>query len=120
MKQANLGHFDVVELLDGVLEWQLVGLDVHHEDQRVGVLNLLHCRLGGQRVLDDCVGVQLVSLRHSLARVLRVSGLLQRGRSVEVHRGADLLLMSRVLSLDHLLLGIKRLRHGFSVFKLRK
>lgn len=101
-----------------MLDLMLVGLDVHHEDQRVGVLNFLHCRFGGQRVLDDCVCVQFVSFWHGLARIFRISGLLQGGRPVEMHRGADLLLVDCVLSFDHFLLGIKRLGHGLPIFNI--
>ena len=69
---VHFGHIDVVQLLDGSLDLVLVGLDVTDEDQGVVVLDLLHGGLGGQRVLDDGVGVHLVPLGDGLTGVLGV------------------------------------------------
>ena len=69
---VDLGDVDIVQLLDGSFNLMLVGLDVADEDKGVVVLDLLHGGLGGQRVLDDGVGVHLVPLGSGLAGVLRV------------------------------------------------
>ena len=50
----------------------LVGLDVADEDQCVVILNLLHGRLSGKRVLNDGVGIHLVPLGGGLPGVLGV------------------------------------------------
>jgi len=68
----------------------LVGAQVCEEDQGVVVLDLLHGRLGGQRVLDDVVGVHAVPGGHRLPGVLGTPGQLQGGGPTEVHVGADL------------------------------
>lgn len=57
-QSVDFGHVNVVQLLDGVFDLVLVGLDVYDEHQRVVVLNLLHGRLCGQGELDDGVVVQ--------------------------------------------------------------
>ena len=54
---VDLGHVDVVQLLNGRLDLVLVGLDVDEEDQRVVVFDLLHRGLGRQGMLDDVVGI---------------------------------------------------------------
>ena len=67
-KHANLLNRDIVKLLDGVLDLVLVGTKVNHEDQRVSVLNALHRRLIGQRVLDDVESIKLRPRRSRQAR----------------------------------------------------
>ena len=56
-ESVDLGDVDIVQLLDRGLDLVLVRLDVADEDERVVVLDLLHRRLGRQRVLDDVVRV---------------------------------------------------------------
>lgn len=41
-QRVDLGHIDIVQLLDGLFDLVLVGLDVHDEHQSVVILNLLH------------------------------------------------------------------------------
>ena len=55
---VDFGDIDVVQLLDGVLDLVLVGLDVNDEHQCVVVLDLLHGRLRRQGELDDGIVVQ--------------------------------------------------------------
>ena len=69
---SHLGDVDVVQLLDSRLDLVLVGLDVADEDQGVVVLDLLHGRLSGQRVLDDGVSIHLIPLGGRLPGVLGV------------------------------------------------
>ena len=87
---SHLGDVDVVQLLDSRLDLVLVGLDVADEDQGVVILDLLHGGLGGERVLDDVVGVHPVPAGGRLARVLggprRTEGL----GAVELHAGPHL------------------------------
>ncbi len=87
-------------------------LDVADEDERVVVLNLLHGGLGGERMLDDVVGVHAVAAGGGLPRVLgrphRPEGL----GSVELDTGADLLDAGPVHALHHLLHGLLGLDDG--------
>jgi len=89
-EHVDLGHLDVVELAHCGTHVVLVGAQVCEEDQGVVVLDLLHGRLGGQRVLDDVVGVHAVPGGHRLPGVLGTPGQLQGGGPTEVHVGADL------------------------------
>lgn len=43
-ESVDLCGLDIIQLLDGVLDLTLVGLDIHDEDQGVVFLNLLHGR----------------------------------------------------------------------------
>ena len=56
---VDLERINLVQLLHGKLDLWLVGTLVNDEHQGVVVLNLLHGRLGGERVLDDRVVVHL-------------------------------------------------------------
>eukprot|EP00474_Spongospora_subterranea_P000572 CRZ01030.1 hypothetical protein [Spongospora subterranea] len=42
---------NVIHLLHGSLDLLLISFDVHNENKGVVVFNLLHCRLGGERIL---------------------------------------------------------------------
>ena len=68
----------------------LVGLDVADEDQGVVILGLLHGGLGGERVLDDVVGVHPVPAGGRLAWVLRGPGWTEGLGTVELHAGPHL------------------------------
>ena len=68
----------------------LVGLDVADEDQGVVVLDLLHGRLGGERVLDDVVSIHPVPGGGRLAWVLRSPGWPEGLGTVELHTGPHL------------------------------
>ena len=68
----------------------LVGLDVTDEDEGVVVLNLLHGRLSGERVLDDVVGVHPVPAGGRLAWILRGPGRTEGLGTVELHAGPHL------------------------------
>jgi len=56
-ERVDFGNTDVVQLLNSSLDLVLVGAKVADEDQRVVVLDLLHGRLGRQRMLNDVVGI---------------------------------------------------------------
>jgi hypothetical protein len=58
---VNLGGLDVVQLVDGLLDLVLVGLQVNNEHQGVGVLllDLGDGSFRGNRALDDTVGIEL-------------------------------------------------------------
>merc|ERR1719213_1386841 len=62
----------------------LVGLNVADEHQSVVVLDLLHGRLSGQRVLDDGVSIHLIPLGGRLPGVLGVPWELKSLGSVEL------------------------------------
>jgi len=47
----------------GFLDLLLVGTDVHDKHEGIVVLNLLHGRLSGERVLDDIKGIEFLQLR---------------------------------------------------------
>lgn len=71
---VDLVSLDVVKLLDGVADLALVGLDVDDEDEGVVVLDLLHGRLGVERVDDRAVGVHAGGVDDRLAGVLGLAG----------------------------------------------
>lgn len=52
-KGVDLGHFDIVQLLDGRLDLRLVGSQVSDEHKSVVVFDLLHGRLSGQWIFND-------------------------------------------------------------------
>ena len=68
----------------------LVGLDVADEDQGVVVLDLLHGRLGGERVLDNVVSIHPVPAWGRLAWVLRSPSWTEGLGTVELHAGPHL------------------------------
>lgn len=67
---VDLEGINVVELLEGLLDLGLVGLDVDDEDEGVVLLHLLHGALGVQGVHDDLVLVKARLVGDRLARVL--------------------------------------------------
>lgn len=87
---VDLDGVDVVELLQGVLDLSLVGLDVDDEDEGVVLLDLLHGALSVERVDDDLVLIETGLVVDGLARVLGVAsqrqglGLAEGGRSPDL------------------------------------
>lgn len=77
---VNPLDLDVVHAGHGVLDLLLAGLQVDNEDQGVGLLNLLHRRLGGQGVLQDGILVQL-GQAGSAAHINLTQGAAERCRS---------------------------------------
>ena len=71
---VDLERLDVVQLLDRLLDLALVRLDVDDEDERVVLLDLLHGRLGVERVHDRAVRVHARQRRDRLALVLGRTG----------------------------------------------
>lgn len=87
---VDLDGVDVVELLQGLLDLGLVGLDVDDEDEGVVLLNLLHGALGVEGVDDDLVLVETGLVRDRLAGVLGGAGDNESLGAVEGGRVADL------------------------------
>jgi len=106
---VDLGDLDVVQLLDSHLDLRLVGALVDDEDEGVVVLDLLHSRLGRQRVLDDLELIQPWSLGGAAPGVLGRARQVQGLGSAEVHRGAHLTDALVVHTLEHGLLGAQGL-----------
>lgn len=104
-KGVDLDSVDVVELLQGLLDLGLVGLDVDNEDKAVVLLNLAHGALGVERVHDDLVLVQAGLVGNGLARVLAGAGELQGLGQVEGGRQADLVGLLGVNTLQRSLRG---------------
>lgn len=88
---VDLGSLNVVQLLHSVLDVALVGTEVNNEDKGVVVLNLLHGRLGGERVLDGAELVHPGKVRDRLAGVLGSTRKTKGVGAVERHRSANLL-----------------------------
>ena len=95
-ESVDLEAINVVELLQGLLDLSLVGLDVDDEDEGVVLLHLLHGALGVERVDDDLVLIKTGLVRDSPAGVLGVAGKGQGLGSVEGGAEADLALLKRV------------------------
>ena len=85
---------------------ELIGPDVDDEDQSVVVLDLFHSRLGGQRMLDDVVGIHVVPRWRRLTWVFWVAHRSEGSWPGELDRGPDLLDPGAELALGHLLLGL--------------
>merc|ERR1712071_464041 len=111
-KGVDLGHIDVVQFLNSRLDLMLVSLEVADEDERVIILDLLHGRLGGQRVLDHVVSIHLVPRRSRLPRVLGSTGGTESLGPVELDTGSNLLDPGAVDALDDLLLDLPGLLDG--------
>ena len=95
---VNLDGLDVVELLEGLLDLALVGLDVDDEDKGVVFLDLLHGALGVKGVEDDLVRVETGAMGDRLAGILGRPGELKGLGAVEGSRGADLASLVRLYS----------------------
>jgi hypothetical protein len=67
---VDLDGGDVVLLLESRGDLALVGLDIDDEDEGVVLLNLLHGRLGVERVDEDLAGVEARLRGDRLAGVL--------------------------------------------------
>lgn len=89
-KRVDLDGVNIVQLLQGLLDLALVGLDIDDEDQGVVLLNLLHGALGVQRVEDDLGSVELGSTGNRYTGVLRRPRELEGLGAVEGGRGANL------------------------------
>lgn len=87
---VDLDGVDVVELLEGLLDLSLVGLDVDNEYEGVVLLDLLHGALGVERVDDDLVLIEAGLVRDRLAWVLWCARELEGLRAVEGGRQTDL------------------------------
>ena len=111
-QSINLDTVNVVYLLDRFLDLPLICFDIDDEDQRVVLLNLLHCRLGVQGVYDDLELVQPWRMGDAFAGVLRIAR--ERGRlgAVERDRRPDLLLNLGVVALKGCLLCVRGLFGG--------
>mmetsp|Transcript_12349 Transcript_12349/g.18506 ORF Transcript_12349/g.18506 Transcript_12349/m.18506 type:complete len:202 (+) Transcript_12349:50-655(+) len=110
---VDLLALDLVHATDSRLDLALVGKLVDDEHQGVVVLDLLHRRLGGERVADDVVLVHTLQaslgLAHGLAHNLGVAGKREGLRLVEVGlraHGHNLV----VGTMAHLAAGVTRLR----------
>lgn len=86
---VDLRRLDIIQLLDGILDLPLVGLEVNNEHQGVVVLDLLHGRLGVERVLDRAELVHPREVGDGLAGVFRVTGETECRGSVEGDGSAD-------------------------------
>lgn len=87
---VDLDGVDVIKLLEGELDLGLVGLDIDDEDEGVVLLNLLHGRLGVERVDNDLVLIKTGRMRNRLAGVLGSTRQLEGLGPVEGGRGANL------------------------------
>lgn len=96
-KSVDLDGVDVVELLEGLLDLGLVGLDIDDEDEGVVLLDLLHGALGVERVDDDLVLIQTGLMGNRLAEVLGRARESEGLGAVEGRRGANLVLLVRVV-----------------------
>lgn len=108
-ESVNLGGLNVIELLDGILDLSLVGLDINEEDKGVIILELLHGSLSVKRLADDAVLVHAGSVGDRLAAVLGSTSKLEGLGQVEGGGGADLALSLALGTLKGSLLGIEGL-----------
>lgn len=93
---VDLDGVNVIELLQGLLDLGLVGLDIDDEDEGVLLLNLLEGTLGVEGVDDDLVLIEAGLVRDRLARVLGGTREDEGLGAVEGGRVADLGLLLRV------------------------
>mmetsp|Transcript_108 Transcript_108/g.302 ORF Transcript_108/g.302 Transcript_108/m.302 type:complete len:200 (-) Transcript_108:163-762(-) len=89
-QRVDLRGLDLVHAADSLRDLPLVRARVNNEDEGVVVLDLLHGRLSGERVLQDGVLVELVDPGDGAARVLGVAEQTQGLRPVELGLEADL------------------------------
>jgi hypothetical protein len=87
---VDLDGVNVIKLLEGKLDLGLVGLDVDNEDEGVVFLDLLHGRLGVERVDNDLVLIKTVGMGNRLAGVLGSTRQLEGLGPVEGGRSANL------------------------------
>lgn len=97
---VDLLDVNLVQLLDGSLDLVLVRLQGHTEHQGVTVLDLLDGGLGGDRSLNDLVGVHSVKVRHRLSGVSWGLGQLQGSWQSEGGAGSHLDRLLRVGTLQ--------------------
>lgn len=95
-QSVNLDSLNVIQGLQRLLNLPLVRLDIHNKYQRVVLLNLLHRRLGVERVNDDLLGIEARLMGHRLARVLGSAGQAEGLGAVEGRVQADLANLVRV------------------------
>jgi hypothetical protein len=109
---VNLLGLDGVQLLDGILDLVLVGVNINDEDEGVVLLNALHGGLSGQRELEDGELVKTGLVGDGLTNVLGLAGKSEGLGATEDSGGSDLLglgglstLLEKLGSLQSLLLG---------------
>jgi hypothetical protein len=103
-QSVDLDTVDIVLLLESILDLALVGLGVDDEDKSVVLLNLLHGRLGVERVDQDLVLLDASLGLDTLAGVLGSARELERLGAVEGGRQADFADLVRV---DLIIMGKK-------------
>ena len=81
--------FNSIKFLDGIFDLTLVALNINNENKGVRVLDQLHGRFGGQRILDDRVLVQDVLLGGRLCSILGCLGKVNGLSTVEVYLVVD-------------------------------
>ena len=89
-KGVDLDSIDIVELLQGLLDLSLVGLDIYNEDEGVVLLNLLHGTLGIERVDNDLVLIKTWLVWNRATWVLWSAGELKSLWLMEGGRQANL------------------------------
>ncbi len=87
---VDLGSRNVVKLLESTLDLALVSGTVNDEDESVVLLDLLHGRLGVERVEDGAESIHARSVGDSLAGVLGRLGKVEGLGATESGVGADL------------------------------
>lgn len=82
-QSVDLGSLNIIQLLDGILDVSLVRLQVYDKHQCVVLLNLLHCRLGVEWVLDRSELVHSRKVGDGFSGVFGFTGEFEGSRSVE-------------------------------------
>ncbi|KAJ0901097.1 hypothetical protein HanPSC8_Chr08g0321271 [Helianthus annuus] len=91
LSRINLLSLNIIHLLNSSFNLLLISTNINNKHQSIIILNLLHCRLSSQRILQNLVMIKLVSRWSTDARVLRVSISLQCSRTVKRNLRPDLL-----------------------------
>lgn len=89
-ESVDFSSLDIVHLCNGGLNFRLVSADVDDEDDGVVVFDHLHGALGGKRVFDDLMIIELWLLGQGFPWVLRIAVELERFWPVELDRGPGL------------------------------
>lgn len=88
-----------MQLTDRILDLALVGLNIHDENQGIGVLDELHRTFRCEGVFDEGEFVQRILLRCTLAGIFGLARCYQSLGSVEVYLGTDFRRLLRYLAL---------------------